>query len=96
MGKNKEVASLDLHQKNLPQTVGDLGTATGRQPVAEIFQIPWGHNREIITKCQTVNEVGANLCVRPPLGRHTGLPLPLFLPDPSADYAVSDRTIATA
>ena len=62
-------------EQKIPQTVGDLGTATGRQLVAEIFQIPWGHNREIITKCQTVNKVGANLCVRPPLGRHTGLPL---------------------
>ncbi|ETR66284.1 MAG: hypothetical protein OMM_12999 [Candidatus Magnetoglobus multicellularis str. Araruama] len=25
-------------------------------PFQEILQIPWGHNREIITKCQTVNE----------------------------------------
>lgn len=26
------------------------------QVVDEIFQIPWGHNREIITKCKTLNE----------------------------------------
>lgn len=43
-------------EQEIPQLVGDLKTATDRQPVAEIFQIPWGHNREIITKCQTVNE----------------------------------------
>ena len=26
------------------------------QPVDEIFQIPWGHNREIITKCKNIDE----------------------------------------
>jgi len=26
------------------------------QVVDEIFQIPWGHNREIITKCKTIDE----------------------------------------
>jgi len=31
-------------QENLPQVVG------------EIFQIPWGHNREIVTKCKTYDE----------------------------------------
>ncbi len=56
VGESKEATSSDPHQENLPQPVGDLETATGRQPVEEIFQIPWGHNREIITKCQSVNE----------------------------------------
>jgi predicted nuclease of restriction endonuclease-like (RecB) superfamily len=28
----------------------------GQQVVAQIFQIPWGHNILIITKCKTVNE----------------------------------------
>jgi len=28
----------------------------GQQPVAQIFQIPWGHNIAIITKCKNMDE----------------------------------------
>ncbi len=34
----------------------DLKTRNRPQLVNEIFQIPWGHNREIITKCGSVDE----------------------------------------
>ena len=44
------------HPENLPQLVGDLKNMTTPIPFREILQIPWGHNREIITKCQTINE----------------------------------------
>ena len=53
--KNKKSSS-NSHLKNLPQLVGDLETIITPEPFEEILQIPWGHNREIITKCQSVNE----------------------------------------
>ncbi len=54
--KTKDASYLNSHQENLPQLVGDLETIITPESLKEIFQIPWGHNREIITKCQTVNE----------------------------------------
>ena len=55
VGKVKESIFIS-HPENLPQLVGDLKNMTTPIPFQEILQIPWGHNREIITKCQTVNE----------------------------------------
>ena len=55
-GKIKDISISNSHPKNLPQLVGGLETIITPEPMGEIFQIPWGHNREIITKCQTVNE----------------------------------------
>ncbi|MBI5056482.1 MAG: DUF1016 domain-containing protein [Nitrospirae bacterium] len=37
---------------NVPQVVGQMQPAN----IKEIFQIPWGHNREIISKCKTREE----------------------------------------
>jgi len=37
---------------NVPQVVGQMQRANFK----EIFQIPWGHNREIISKCRTREE----------------------------------------
>jgi len=37
---------------NVPQLVGQMQRANFK----EIFQIPWGHNREIISKCRTREE----------------------------------------
>ncbi len=39
---------------NVPQVVGQIG----RSPIVPqlVAQIPWGHNREIISKCATVSE----------------------------------------
>ena len=39
-----------------PQLVDDLEKRFRPQLVDEIFRIPWGHNREIITKCKTLDE----------------------------------------
>jgi predicted nuclease of restriction endonuclease-like (RecB) superfamily len=36
----------------VPQAVGQLR----QEAIAQITQIPWGHNREIITNCKNVNE----------------------------------------
>lgn len=38
----------EIKEKNVPQVVGYLEMS--------VFQIPWGHNREIITKCKSYNE----------------------------------------
>lgn len=38
--------------KKVPQAVGQMKNMF----VKELFQIPWGHNREIITKCKTLEE----------------------------------------
>lgn len=40
----------------LPQLVGDSQDTTSLPEIPVVFQIPWGHNREIITKCNTVEE----------------------------------------
>lgn len=37
---------------NIPQVVGQMQPAN----LKDIFQIPWGHNREIISKCKTREE----------------------------------------
>ena len=50
------VGQLESEEKG-PQVVGELDiTQKTPQPVTQIFQIPWGHNREIITKCKTREE----------------------------------------
>lgn len=42
---------------NLPQPVGELEQVEKLpQPVGEIFEVPWGHNREIVSKCKSSNE----------------------------------------
>jgi predicted nuclease of restriction endonuclease-like (RecB) superfamily len=45
---------------NIPQVVGKNENIKGQQLVAllenNIFHIPWGHNREIITKCKNIEE----------------------------------------
>ena len=53
-----KVQSTDTQIENAinPQPVDDSETRFRPQAVDEIFQIPWGHNREIITKCKTVEE----------------------------------------
>jgi predicted nuclease of restriction endonuclease-like (RecB) superfamily len=38
--------------KKIPQAVGQMSNAF----VKEIFQVPWGHNREIVAKCKTLEE----------------------------------------
>ena len=43
-------------EENRPQVVDDLENAKLPQVVDELFQIPWGHNREIITKCNSIDE----------------------------------------
>jgi len=42
--------------ESFPPVVGELPGADVPQATSIIFQIPWGHNREIITKCKTVSE----------------------------------------
>lgn len=47
------------HQSDGPPTqlVRDLETSpNGQQPVAQLFQIPWGHNILIVSKCRKVDE----------------------------------------
>ena len=39
-----------------PQVVDELDDTFKRQIVAQITQVPWGHNREIITKCKDIQE----------------------------------------
>ncbi len=53
-GKSQQdVGELD----KVPQLEGELDkTQKTPQSVAQIFQIPWGHNREIITKCKMHEE----------------------------------------
>ncbi len=41
---------------NRPQVVDDLKENDVSPVISAIFRIPWGHNREIITKCKTVEE----------------------------------------
>ena len=41
---------------NRPQLVDDLPHSNISSEISVILQIPWGHNREIITKCDTVEE----------------------------------------
>lgn len=38
--------------KKVPQAVGQMENTL----IKDLFQIPWGHNREIITKCKTFEE----------------------------------------
>lgn len=49
-----------LFYQNIPQLVGEMKDTNIPQLVGHlemtIFQIPWGHNREIITKCKSYNE----------------------------------------
>ena len=50
------VAQLGNDEKS-PLVVGQIDNKKiVPQPVTQIFQIPWGHNREIITKCKTREE----------------------------------------
>jgi len=52
-GKSQQVVGKLI----VPQLEGELDkTQETPQVVAQIFQIPWGHNREIITKCKTHEE----------------------------------------
>jgi predicted nuclease of restriction endonuclease-like (RecB) superfamily len=49
------VGKIETHT-NRPQLVDDLRKNDFSPVISTIFQIPWGHNREIITKCKTVEE----------------------------------------
>jgi len=55
-GKVPQLVGQSLESPNIPQPAGDLSDPDNHPAVPEIFHIPWGHNREIITKCKTVEE----------------------------------------
>ncbi len=56
-GKNvPQLVGQTLGSPNVPQPAGDLPDPDDHPAVPEIFHIPWGHNREIITKCKSLEE----------------------------------------
>jgi len=63
LDKGKDIANLPqlvghpAEPLNRPQLVDDLQHDDIPSKISAIFHIPWGHNREIITKCKTVEEV---------------------------------------
>jgi len=67
-GKVPQLVGQTLELPNLPQPVGDSSNPDDYPAVPEIFHIPWGHNREIITKCKSVEE--ALFYVRQTLGHN--------------------------